>query len=90
MVFLPMYFVYILQSQKTKEIYIGFTNNLNRRLKEHNGNKSFSTKNKGPWILIYSEMYRSEVDAKERENRLKYYGRALAQLKRRLDKSLMK
>ena len=55
----------------------------------HNANKSFSTKNKDPWALIYSETYITKDDAKEREHRLKYYGRALAHLKRRLDKSLL-
>lgn len=84
-----MYFVYLIQSEKTKEIYIGYTNNLKRRLSEHNSNKSFSTKNYGPWVLIYSEIYKSEEDAKTREKRLKYYGRALGQLKRRLANSLL-
>ena len=84
-----MYIVYIIQSKKTKEIYIGYTNNLKRRLLKHNNNESFSTKNKGSWILVYCEVYRSIEDAKQREHRLKYYGRALAQLKRRISKSLL-
>ena len=50
--------------------------------------KVFPLKNKGPWELIYCEVYKSYEDAKERENRLKYYGRALAQLKRRIKRSL--
>jgi putative endonuclease len=84
-----MYTVYIIQSESTKEIYIGYTNNLKRRLLEHNADKSYSTKNKGIWILIYAEAYRSIEDAKQREHRLKYYGRGLAQLKRRISKSLL-
>lgn len=84
-----MYAVYIIQNEQSKEIYIGYTNNLKRRLFEHNSNKSFSTKNKGKWILIYCEIYRSQDDAKQREDRLKYYGRALGQLKRRISKSLL-
>lgn len=84
-----MYYVYIIQSTVTETIYIGYTGNLKKRIMQHNTNKSFSTKNKGPWALIYYEAYRSKDDAKEREHRLKYYGRALAQLKRRLDKSLL-
>jgi len=84
-----MYVVYIIQSQQTKEIYIGYTNNFKKRLFEHNSNKSFSTKNKGPWRLVYCEVYRDQTDAKQREHRLKYYGRALAQLKRRIAKSLL-
>ena len=84
-----MYVVYILQNEVTKAIYIGFTNNLKRRLFEHNSNKSFSTRNKGQWKLTYCEVYRSREDAKQREDRLKYYGRALGQLKRRISKSLL-
>lgn len=83
-----MQFVYLIHSKTSKAIYIGFTNNLKRRLEKHNNNKSFSTKDKGPWELIYCEVYKSYQDAKERESRLKYYGRALAQLKRRIKRSL--
>ena len=84
-----MFAVYIIQSLTTKAIYIGFTSNLKRRLFEHNHNKSFSTKNKGPWVLIYCEIYKSKEDAKQREERLKYYGKALGQLKRRIANSLL-
>ena len=84
-----MYAVYIIQNEQSKSIYIGYTNNLKRRLFEHNNNKSFSTKNKGKWILIYCEVYKSREDAKQREDKLKYYGRALGQLKRRISKSLL-
>ena len=83
-----MYYVYILASLKTKELYIGFTNDFKRRVFEHNTNKSFSTKNKGPWILVYCEMYKSKEDAKTREHRLKYYGQALNELKKRISGSL--
>lgn len=83
-----MYFVYLIHSTKTSQLYIGYTNNLKRRLAEHNQNKSFSTKNKGPWDQVYCEVYKNEEDAKEREFRLKYFGRALFQLKRRIRRSL--
>ena len=84
-----MYAVYIIQNEQSKSIYIGYTNNLKRRLFEHNSNKAFSTRNKGKWTLIYCEAYKSKEDAKQREDRLKYYGRALGQLKRRISKSLL-
>ncbi|MCK9244949.1 MAG: GIY-YIG nuclease family protein, partial [Candidatus Marinimicrobia bacterium] len=35
-----MYFVYILQSQKDQGFYIGFTSNLEKRIKEHNAGKT--------------------------------------------------
>ena len=84
-----MYYVYVIQSTVTYELYVGFTNNLKKRLVEHNTNKSFSTKNKSPWKLVYYESYRNEEDAITREKRLKYYGQALAHLKKRIEKSLL-
>jgi len=83
-----MYYVSILKSIKTGSLYIGYTNNINNRLVLHNTNRNFSTKNKGPWILVYSEQYRSKEDAKIREHRLKYYGQALNELKKRISGSL--
>jgi putative endonuclease len=84
-----VHYVYIIQSVKTEEIYIGRTDKLKNRVNQHNANKNKSTKGKGPWRLIYTEMYRSKEDAMTRENRLKYYGKALGQLKRRITKSLL-
>jgi putative endonuclease len=84
-----MYFVYIIKSRKTDDIYIGFTNNLKRRIEEHNKKDSFSTKTQTPWELIYFEGYKSEKDAKLREKGLKYFGKALGQLKRRIENSLL-
>ena len=83
-----MYYVYLIVSTKTKELYIGYTNNLEKRLREHNTDKNVSTKSKGLWILIYSEMYKSKEDARTREKRLKYYGQALNELKKRTRGSL--
>lgn len=81
-----MYYVYIVQSEQNK-IYCGSTNNLRRRLKEHNSGKSFSTKGY-TWKLKYYEAYFFEKDARTREKQLKYHGQALAQLKRRLKNSI--
>jgi len=83
-----MYYVYVLKSTVTGTLYIGYTNDIKKRLVKHNTNRSFSTKNKGPWILVYSEQYRSKEDAKIREHRLKYYGQALNELKKRISGSL--
>jgi putative endonuclease len=83
-----MYYVYLINSTKNNEIYIGYTNNLKRRLVEHNTNKSFSTKNSGHWTLTYYESYKSKEDAIRREHNLKYHGQALNLLKKRLSGSL--
>jgi putative endonuclease len=84
-----MYYVYIIKSCRTNEIYIGFTNDLKRRIDEHNKQQALSTKSKTPWHLIYYEAYTSEKDAILRENGLKHYGRALAMLKNRIKNSLI-
>lgn len=83
-----MLYVYILQSRKDNKIYIGFSNDLRRRIKEHNSGENKSTKYRRPLELIYYEAYKSEKDAKRREEELKLFGRALGGLKRRIVSSL--
>lgn len=62
-----MYEVYVLQSIKDKRTYIGYTNNFERRLSEHNSGKSKSTKYRAPFKLLFKEQYISVKDAKNRE-----------------------
>lgn len=83
-----MYYVYILKSQKDGKLYTGSTNNLQKRLLEHNTGKSFATKSRLPLELVYYEAYKSESDARKREANLKLRSRALAQLKKRATQSL--
>lgn len=83
---IAMHYVYVLKNEFS-ELYYGCTNNLKKRFFEHNSGKSFSTKNH-QWKLVYYEAYFSEENAIAREKRLKNYGQALAQLKRRIKKSL--
>jgi putative endonuclease len=45
-----MWYVYILKSQRDNKIYIGSTNNIGRRLSEHNSGKVDSTRNRVPLI----------------------------------------
>ncbi|OIP58167.1 MAG: hypothetical protein CO136_02485 [Candidatus Levybacteria bacterium CG_4_9_14_3_um_filter_36_7] len=66
-----MYFLYILRSIKNGMFYIGSTNNLERRIAEHNSNRSRYTKNKGPFELSYKEEYNTNSEAKKREYYLK-------------------
>ena len=65
------YYVYVLQSTKTNGLYIGYTSNLRKRLREYNRGMSFSIKPYIPWELIHYEAYRKEKDAKRREKYLK-------------------
>ncbi len=84
-----MFYVYILKSRKDGSIYIGYTDDLRKRLKEHNKAKSKSTKNKAPFELIYYESYKAKADARFRENNLKRFAKAYIQLKRRIKNSLL-
>lgn len=65
------FYVYILQSKKDYQRYIGYTNNLRRRLKEHSKGLNFSTKFRLPFELIYFEGCLNIKDAKRREKYLK-------------------
>lgn len=81
-----MYYVYVIQNE-ISELYFGSTEDLRRRLAEHNSGKSYATR-KYRWTLVYYEAYRSESDARRRERQLKYHGQAKHQLKRRISASL--
>jgi putative endonuclease len=65
------YYVYLLLSLKDKRTYLGSTNNLSRRIYEHNSGKSKSTKNRKPLKLIYYEEFKTLSDARRREKYLK-------------------
>jgi len=84
-----MFYTYILKSKKDRELYVGSTNNLQRRFAEHNEGMVESTKPRRPFILVYYEAYKAEDDARERESQLKLRGQARAHLKQRIKKSLL-
>ncbi len=66
------HYVYVLQSKKDYNgLYVGYTEDLKRRLQEHNKGLNFSTKPYIPWELIHYESYKNERDAKRREKYLK-------------------
>jgi putative endonuclease len=66
-----MFYVYAIKSISRKYIYVGITNDLERRLKEHNGKQNRSTKAYVPFILIYSEIIETRIDSRKREIYLK-------------------
>ncbi|MBI5448810.1 GIY-YIG nuclease family protein [Candidatus Gottesmanbacteria bacterium] len=66
-----MYYVYILQSIREKNLYIGFTKDLRKRLVNHNKGLTQSTKSRLPLRLIYYEGCINEKDARVREIFLK-------------------
>ena len=83
-----MFYVYMLHSKKYDELYIGSTNDLKRRIIEHNKGQVESTKFKKPYKLLYYEAYNIESDARRREKMLKLRGQARIQLLLRLKDTL--
>jgi putative endonuclease len=66
-----MWFVYLIQSSIDRTFYIGYTENLKKRIIEHNQGKTKSIKNKIPYKLIYFEAYSNKTLARKRELELK-------------------
>ncbi len=70
-----MYYVYALISEDSAKIYIGHTNELKRRLSEHNDSSKrgslYTKRNKGPWRLFYNEEFSTRPEAMRREKALK-------------------
>ena len=66
-----MYFVYAIRSLVDKRIYVGITENPERRLSEHNKGRTKSTKGYVPWELFYQEKVITRTDARNREKFLK-------------------
>ena len=65
--------VYALYNKHIKKIYIGQTNNIDRRLLEHNEKRGnhFTSKSRGEWVLIYKESVATRSEALKREKQLK-------------------
>ena len=71
-----MYFTYVLHSEKDSKLYVGFTQDLVLRIKQHNDGQVLSTKSRRPLKLIYYEACIEQWDAVKREKYLKtHYGR---------------
>lgn len=63
--------VYLLISEKDHRTYLGSTDNIERRLHEHNNGKTPSTRNRRPFKLIYEEKFDTLLEARRRESYLK-------------------
>lgn len=63
--------VYILASETSGGLYIGQTNNLDRRLGEHANGQTRSTRGRGPWTLISAEHFPTRKAAVRHERWLK-------------------
>lgn len=63
-----MYYVYVLYSLKSKRLYTGYTDNLRRRIKEHNsGHGSSYTNRNRPYRLVFYEALLAKQDAINQE-----------------------
>ncbi len=78
-----MYYVYLLLNAENKK-YIGYTQDLRRRIAEHLHKKTYATKRMGKLSLIYYEAYIDKEAAIEREKKLKQFGSSYHGLIKRL------
>jgi putative endonuclease len=76
--------MYVLRDGINGKLYIGPTNDLDKRLEEHRRGGTFSTKSFRDFELIYYEAYIFEKNARLREKRLKFFGKAYQELKKRI------
>jgi putative endonuclease len=67
-----MFVVYVLYSESYGKIYVGFTSNLQERLKSHNelATKGWTIKFR-PWKIIHQEIFENKTEAMRRERQLK-------------------
>lgn len=68
-----MCYVYILKSLVNSRFYIGSTNDLEGRLKEHNLGKTQSIRFTRPYELVFSQTFKSLAQAREIEYKLKQF-----------------
>ena len=61
------YYAYVLQSAKNQKFYYGHTQNLEKRLKDHNAGKTKSTKPNLPYEIVFYEVCKTRRDAIKKE-----------------------
>ena len=66
-----MFNVYILYSKTLDKYYVGYTNDLERRLVEHNRKKGKYTDSGIPWCLVHKEEFELKLEAMKREKQIK-------------------
>ena len=69
-----LFSVYILYSQGTERYYVGSTQDVPKRLREHNAGKSLSTRAGAPWQLVLVEEFATRSEAVRHEARVKGRG----------------
>ena len=66
-----MFYTYAIKSKERNYIYVGLTNNPDRRIAEHNCKKEKTTRSYAPFMIILIEKYETRVEARKREKYLK-------------------
>jgi putative endonuclease len=66
-----MYYVYAISSLERNYIYVGLTDNIERRLSEHNTGKNKTTMAYSPFVLIYFEKCGNRIEARIKEKYFK-------------------
>ncbi len=66
-----MYYVYILLSQKDSGFYTGLTEDISRRLSEHNAGYVKPTKSRRPFVVVHVEAFETRIEARSREKYFK-------------------
>ncbi len=66
-----MFYTYAIKSIERNYIYVGITNNLQKRVNQHQTGKNITTKPYRPFRLIHSETFDTRAAAREREKYLK-------------------
>jgi putative endonuclease len=65
------YYTYALRSINRNYIYVGLTNNIERRIEEHNKGYNKTTRAYAPFQLIYKKRYPTRIEARKQEKYLK-------------------
>ena len=66
-----MYYVYVIESKSRNYIYVGLTDDIDRRFKQHNNGRNRTTKPYCPFKLIYTKSVTTRTEARSREKYLK-------------------
>ena len=69
-----MYSAYVLLSKKTFQYYIGSTDDIENRLREHNSGETKSIRNGIPWNVIHIEQFETRAETVRKEKQIKARG----------------
>ena len=85
-----MFYVYVLKVLVKNRYYIGYTNDINSRLRKHNNGDVRSTRKFRPWMLLGFEVYEKRNKARWREHELKNHGTKRSRFIKSLEESIKK